>query len=172
MKQNFPGISVVPENDSIYNTFPSFSTTALSTAWMPLEGLAEQWGQFGAEATSAPALHATGMVFSALARETEAQERHMEAWHTSREPGVTDLEHTLEELTQARQHWTDALRFLEMFILDEQCADAFRDAMHSLVTEAMGQRLRVSTLIREVEQEQLLACHSVAHPSEREEVRR
>ena len=77
---------------------------------MPLDGLIQQWGAFGAEqASTAPALHAVGMVFCALARETTARAYYTAAWHESQEGDLTDLEHTLEELLHARQYWTDAM---------------------------------------------------------------
>jgi hypothetical protein len=50
------------------------STTVLSIAWMPLDGLIQEWGAFGEEqASTALALHAVGMAFCALARETTAR---------------------------------------------------------------------------------------------------
>ena len=55
-------------------TFTADSSTTLSSAWMPLDGLIQEWGAFGAEhAITGPALHAVGMAFCALARETTAR---------------------------------------------------------------------------------------------------
>ncbi len=133
------------------------SDVLLSTAWMPLDGLIQQWGRFGAEAISTPALHAASATLSALAREMQAREHHMAAWHTSREVDLTELENTLKGLNQARDHWTDAITALELLILDKHNDDAVGDAMRTLVVQAMEQRLRVSSLIREVEQEQFAA---------------
>src|SRR5947209_6352030 len=50
---------------------PSLHTT-FSTVWMPLEGLIQQWAQFGTEASTALELHATSTAFAALACEREA----------------------------------------------------------------------------------------------------
>src|SRR5713226_7981562 len=98
--------------DHQYRTLAQYCASlspTLSTAWMPLDGLANQWGQFGAEATTARALQATSRVFAALAQETSARETYLIAWRTSQDVDITDLGHTLDELSQARQHWTDAL---------------------------------------------------------------
>ena len=97
---------------------PYASTVALSTAWMPLDGLIQEWGAFGEDASTAPALHAVGMVFCALARETTARTYYTTAWHTAEDGDLTDLEHTLEELLSARQYWTDAMLSLELLLLD------------------------------------------------------
>ncbi|MBV9688208.1 MAG: hypothetical protein JO202_00700 [Ktedonobacteraceae bacterium] len=70
----------------------------LSTAWMPLDGLAQQWGQFGSEATSVPALSVTGNVFAALAKETEAR-----SWHALATEEPDNLRHALDTLVLARE---------------------------------------------------------------------
>ena len=59
------------------------SDILLSTAWMPLDGLIQQWGRFGAEAISTAALHAASATLSALAREMQAREHHRAAWYTA-----------------------------------------------------------------------------------------
>lgn len=126
-----------------------------ATAWMPLEGLIEQWGIFGAEATTSSALQATSLSFAALARETEALDHRTNAHLSVQEVDGTNFEHCLHELVQAQTQWTNAIHTLELLLIDEQNTDTFRDALSLLVAETMEQRLRVSTLIQEVEQEQL-----------------
>src|SRR5712691_1193168 len=96
----------------------SFIDMGLSTAWIPLDGLAQQWGQFGTEAITNSAFQVTSMVFAALARETLARQRHLETWRASRKGQAIDLEHTLDELIQARQHWTEAIACLEILVRD------------------------------------------------------
>ena len=67
---------------TMLSTHPS--TTVLSTAWMPLDGLIQVWGAFGAEqASTAPALHAVGMAFCALACETTARTSYTAAWQAA-----------------------------------------------------------------------------------------
>ncbi len=134
------------------------SSTVLSTAWMPLDGLIQQWGAFGSEqAITAPALHAVGMAFCALARETTARTYYTAAWHTSQDGDLTELEHALEELLQARQYWTDAMLSLELLLLDPREESAFRDSLRPLVVEVMEQRARIALLIHQTQQEQLAA---------------
>ncbi len=126
----------------------------LDTSWMPLDGIAEQWGRFGTEGTSVPALHATGAVFSALARETEAREYRMTALHSSHDVDLTDLESALEELDRAREHWTDAITVLGLLVGDRQAGESARGEARTLVAQVMEQRLRISSLILAVEKEQ------------------
>jgi hypothetical protein len=134
------------------------STTVPSTAWMPLDGLIQQWGAFGSElAITAPALHAVGMAFCALARETTARTYYTAAWHASQDGDLTDLEHALEELLHARQYWTDAMLSLELLLLDADEEHEFRDSLFHLVLEVMEQRTRVALLIHQTQQEQLAA---------------
>src|SRR5712691_6193588 len=141
------------------SAFPS--TTVLSTAWIPLDGLIQQWGAFGADqAITAPALHAVGMVFCALARETTARSYYTAAWLESQDGDLTDLEHTLEELLSARQYWTDAMLSLELLLLDPHEEQAVGESLHPLLVEVMEQRGRVARLIHQTQQEQLTAYRS------------
>lgn len=135
------------------------SESLYDTAWMPLDGLIQQWGRFGAEAAGVPALHATGAVFSALARETEAREYYITALHTSHKVDLTDLETALDELNQARERWTDAITALELLVSDKHADEAVQNEARVLVAQAMEQRLRVSSLVQEVEREQFAAFH-------------
>jgi len=132
------------------------STTVLSTSWMPLDGLIQQWGAFGAElAVSAPALHAVGMAFCALARETTARTYYTAAWLESQDGDLTDLEHALEELLQARQYWTDAMLSLELLLLESNEESSSQESLRTLVVEVMEQRMQQALLIHQTQQEQL-----------------
>ena len=134
--------------------FPDTPTT-LSTAWMPLDGLAQQWGQFGSEASDETALAATSHVFIALAKETEARGWHALAADTLGNP----LEHTLEDLVAARAQWSEALMCVKRFIGSVGATDA---SLHALALDVLEQRVRLSTLIAEVEREQLAAARTRA----------
>ena len=135
-------------------TFTADSSTTLSSAWMPLDGLIQEWGAFGAEhAITGPALHAVGMVFCALARETTARIYYTAAWHASEDGDLTEL----EELLSARQYWTDAMLSLELLLLDTHEEQAFGESQHPLLVEVLEQRVRVALLIHQTQQEQLAA---------------
>jgi hypothetical protein len=150
-------------------TFSAYpSTIVLSTAWIPLDGLIQQWGAFGAEqASTASALHSVGMAFCALARETTARAYYTAAWQESQEGDLTDLEHTLEELLHARQYWTDAMLSLELLLLDTNEEPTFQGSLRTLLIEVMEQRTRVALLIHQTQQEQLTAYHSVGYDRQR-----
>jgi hypothetical protein len=144
------------------------STSVLSTAWMPLDGLIQQWGAFGAEqAITAPALHAAGMAFCALARETTARSYYTSAWHSSEDGDLTELEHALEELLHARQYWTDAMLSLELLLLDVREEPAFGESLRTLLVEVMEQRARVAMLIHQTQQEQLAVYRSAEYDQQR-----
>jgi hypothetical protein len=146
------------------------SNTVLSTAWMPLDGLIQEWGAFGAEqAITAPTLHAVGMAFCALARETTARRYYTAAWHTAEDEDLTELEHALEELLHARQYWTDAMFSLELLLLDPHEEPAFQDSLHPLLVEVMEQRTRVALLIYQTQQEQLTAYRGAERNQQRGE---
>jgi hypothetical protein len=146
------------------------SNTVLSTAWMPLDGLIQEWGAFGAEhASTSPALHAVGMAFCALARETTARIYYTTAWHASEDGDLTDLEHALEELLHARQYWTDAMLSLELLLLDPHEEPAFGESLHPLLVEVMEQRTRVALLIHQTQQEQLTAYRGAERNQQRGE---
>lgn len=146
-----------------FSVYPS--TTALSSAWMPLDGLIQEWGAFGAEQTiSAPALHAVGMAFCALSRETTARTYYTAAWHASQDGDLTDLEHALEELLSARQYWTDAMLSLELLLLDPH---EELESQGSLLVEVMEQRSRVALLIHQTQQEQLASYRRAEHDQPR-----
>jgi hypothetical protein len=146
------------------------STTVLSTAWIPLDGLIQLWGAFGADqAITAPALHAVGMVFCALARETTARSYYTAAWHASEDGDLTELEHTLEELLYARQYWTDAMLSLELLLLDPHEEQEFGESQHPLLVEVLQQRVRVALLIHQTQQEQLTAYRGAERNQQRGE---
>jgi hypothetical protein len=146
---------------------PYASTIALSTAWMPLDSLIQQWGAFGEDVITAPALHTVGMVFCALARETTARTYYTAAWHTEEDGDLTDLEHALEELLHARQYWTDAMLSLELLLLDPREEPAFGESLRPLLVEVMEQRARVALLIHQTQQEQLKAYQSAGYDRQR-----
>jgi hypothetical protein len=126
------------------------SDLSLSTNWIPLDGLIQQWGRCGTGANNASALHAIGLIFSALAREITDREHYMAAWHSSQKVDMTDLESAIEELCQAREHWADA-----MAALGTRSRDTALNEARRMVAQLMEQRIRVSALIQEIEQEQL-----------------
>jgi hypothetical protein len=136
---------------------PYASTVALSTAWMPLDGLIQQWGTFGEDVITAPALHTVGMAFCALAREITARTYYTAAWHESQDGDLTDLEPALEELSSARQYWTDAMLSLELLLLDPREEQEFGESLRHLLVEVLEQRARVALLVHQTQQEQLTA---------------
>ena len=97
---------------------PPASVPCLSTYWMPLEGVIQQWAAYGAEADRVPLLTATAHAFFALAHETKAL-RHFtfaREQHTgSRFPDHAgywygQTEHALFEATH---HWSRAASALD-----------------------------------------------------------
>lgn len=137
-----------------YSSVPVFAVS-----WQPLEELARQWGQFGAEVGNVAALHATGAAFLALAREVEAREYHIEARRKPHFVDLVDLESALDGLSQAREQWTSTLTVLELLVNDKCVDEIIRRRAQDLVTQAMQQRLHLSVLMQGVEQEQFAVRH-------------
>ena len=145
-------------------TQQNMPSTGFVSAWMPLEGLIEQWGCFGSEATTVPALfYATSQAFAALAQEMKALEQRREAYRSPQGMEATDLESCLVALMQAWQCWTEAIYSLERLVPGERKMDADSHAITSFLTEALEQRLRVSMLIQEIEHEQLTLSREKQH---------
>jgi hypothetical protein len=136
------------------------SPLPMSTAWMPLDALIQEWADFGAQAASAPALSATGMAFLALSWETSAL--HHRTWaHQDRQRGrsrstVRDLGQTMQDLSQAIRHWSQAALWLERQALDEHQPMEDLDVLRLLLHRVLEQQRRVWTLMQEV-REDLLA---------------
>ncbi len=144
------------------------STSVLSSAWMPLDGLIQEWCAFGVEqASTAPALHAVGMAFCALARETTARSYYTAAWHASEDGDLTELEHTLEESLHARQYWTDAMLSLELLLLESNEEQTSQESPRTLLVEVMEQRGRVALLVHQTQQEQLAAYRGAGQQRQR-----
>lgn len=132
---------------------PQITERPLTTAWIPLEGLAEQWGHFSAQAASYPCFQATSTIFSALTHESEAFDCHIEAWHPFRHGDQALLQSTLDHLRQA---WTEAFDALEQVLHHTFDISTFQQPL----LQVAEQRVRLATLIVEVEREHLHAVRS------------
>jgi hypothetical protein len=132
----------------------------VSTAWMPLDALIQTWANFGAQATEAPALTATGMAFLALARETSALHHRTCAYQDQRRglrcSAVRNLGQAMQDLSHAIRHWSQASLWLERLANDERQPVEHLEPMRALLRQALSQQQRIWTLMQEV-QEDLLA---------------
>jgi hypothetical protein len=136
------------------NPFP------VSTAWMPLDALIQTWADFGAQAAAAPALTATGMAFLALSWETNALHRrtwaHQDQQRGLRRTAVHDLGQSMQDLSQAIRHWSQAALWLERLANDERQPVEDLEPVRILLRQVLSQQQRIWTLMQEV-QEDLLA---------------
>jgi len=147
---------------------PSFAD--LSTHWLPLEPLAQQWAAFGHEAISCPAFGAVGMAFTALSWESAALR------HTIRASQVTpqgqqpssedmplpvhlssqDVTRTLEDLTEARQCWRSVVSWLEQLAHHEPLEPTQRDIAQQCLEHATAQVQRLWALMGEVQETRIV----------------
>lgn len=133
---------------------PPVSTPLHSTHWMPLEGVAQEWAAFGAEATgSVPFLIATGDVFLALSWETSALRHHREATQGSPRRAPRALLHCLEGLHEASRHWSRATYWLQREAAATAEGLAAQTRLLSQLASAQQHAHRLACLIREVERE-------------------
>jgi hypothetical protein len=128
----------------------------MSTAWVPLEGLCTQWGTRGQEAHETSILQVVGLAFTALSYERRAHIFYQQA-HL-RETGIAPtpmLDQVLSALLQARECWSDALLVLEQHTSLELDPTQRRQVARLLLAEVRTERLRLTTLLAEVEREQV-----------------
>jgi hypothetical protein len=127
---------------------------------MPLDALVQQWASFGAQASSAPALTTTGTVFLALSWETSALHHRTKAYQAQqrglRRSAVRWLGQTMQDLSHATNHWSQAALWLERLANDERYPADDLEPVRELMRRVLSQQRRVWTLMHEV-QEDLLA---------------
>ena len=133
--------------------------SCLSTLWIPLDAFIQEWASFGAQATSAPALTATGMAFLALAWETSALHHRIRA-SQDRQRGlgrsaVRDLGQTMQDLGHATKHWSQVALWLERQALDERFPAEDLEPVRALMRQVLPQQQRVWTLLQEVREDLL-----------------
>jgi hypothetical protein len=129
--------------------------SSLSTLWMPLDALIQEWADFSAQATSAHALTATGMAFLALSWETSALHHRTRAYQ-DRQRGlgrsaVRDLGQTMQDLSHATKHWSQAALWLERLVNDERFPAEDLELVRELMRQVRSQQQRVWTLMQEVQ---------------------
>ncbi len=151
-------------------SFSHPSQADLSTYWLPLEPLAQQWAAFGREAMTCPAFGAVGMAFTALSWEAAAL-RHticasQAALHSQQPPseGVSppihlssqDIARTLEDLGEARRCWQSAVSWLEQLAHHEPLSPAQRERAQQCLEHATAQVQRLWALMGEVQETRMV----------------
>ena len=139
---------------------PPTAPIALSTAWIPLDALVQEWATFGTQATDAPTLTATGMAFLALSWEMSALHHRTWAYQDQqrglRRSAVRWLGQTMQDLTHATKHWSQVVLWLERLALDEHQQVEDLDAIRSLMQRTLEQQQRVWTLMQQVQEDLLV----------------
>ncbi len=147
-------------------SFSPLSQADLSTYWLPLEPLAQQWAAFGLEAMTCPAFGAVGMSFTALSWEAAALRHTIRASqaapHSQQPPseGVPpplhlssqDIARTLEDLGEARRCWKSAVWWLEQLAHHEPLSPAQRERAQQCLEQATAQVQRLWALLCEVQE--------------------
>jgi hypothetical protein len=144
------------QQGTLFPLHPSAAPIVLSTAWMPLDEDIQEWAAFGAQATEAPALTATGMAFLALSWETSALHHRTCAYQDQRRglrcSAVRNLGQAMQDLSHAIRHWSQAALWLERQALDERQPVDDLEPMRALLRQALSQQQRIWTLMREVQE--------------------
>jgi hypothetical protein len=154
----------------IASSFSHPSQADLSTYWLPLEPLAQQWATLGREAMTCPAFGAVGMAFTALSWEAAALRhtiRASQAAPHSQQPspeGVPlpihlssqDIARTLEDLTEARRCWQSAVSWLEQLAHHESLSPAQRESAQQCLEQAIAQVQRLWALMGEVQETRMV----------------
>lgn len=130
------------------------TSTELSTYWLPLEGVTQQWAAFGAQANCALTLKATAHAFFALSQERRAlrhvdlateQQRRLFAEHAGYWYG--QAEHALFEATH---HWSRAAYELDALSASDFHSQDGLDGVRALSRAARAQQERLWKLTDEV----------------------
>jgi hypothetical protein len=131
----------------------------VSTAWMPLDALIQAWADFGAQAAAAPALTATGMAYLALSWETIALHHrtraHQDRQRDAARAAVRDLGRSMQDLSHAIRHWSQAALWLERQALDERQPLEDLEPVRILLRQVLSQQQRIWTLMQEVREDLL-----------------
>jgi hypothetical protein len=127
---------------------------------MPLDGIAQAWAAFGAEALSPAAFQATSAAFIALAFEASAHRNYASAAVHSHQRGsapwlayTQGIENALVDLDEAAQQWKSVLLWLDTLAQEPR-----RQAEIS-ASLVRAQQQRVFSLILRVQLEYLDAHH-------------
>jgi hypothetical protein len=142
------------------------SPADLSTYWIPLEPLAQQWATFGREAMTCSAFGAVGMAFIALSWEAAALRHTMRASKAAprnQQPSLEgvplpvhlsyqDIIRTLEDLREARQCWLSAVSWLEQLAHHEPLEPAQRNTAQQYLEHATAHVQRLWALLSEVQE--------------------
>lgn len=138
--------------------------SASSCAWMPLEGLAQQWASFAATFFTYPAFTATAAVFSALALETYALQQYEHAGFR-RLTGEESRAHATGEqavhaLQEAAAEWMGVLYWLQRLASHQpyDCEEEDSAPLRQFLTEATAQLQRVEVLSQQVQTACVLSC--------------
>jgi hypothetical protein len=136
------------------------------TEWMPLDGIAQAWAAFGAEATCPAAFQATSIAFLALAFEAGAHQNYASSDGSSHERGsapslayTQGIEHALADLEEASQQWKGVLHWLDTLARETRQQAELPLTPEQLTFLVHAQQQRVFSLILRVQQEYLDAHH-------------
>lgn len=136
---------------------PPPALLSFSTAWMPLEGIAQQWASFAGTFLTYPAFTATAAIFSALALEAEALQQfdHAGFCHFNGDGrlGRAADERAIHALQDASSQWLCALFWLQRLADDRQhpFADEDQTTLPSFFAEATTHLHRLGVLTQQVQ---------------------
>jgi len=131
-----------------------------SMAWMPLEGIVEQWATFGGTYLTYTALMTTSTVFSAFSFEVSALQHYNEACKAqvngAEITARAAFEQLIEDIQQTSSRWISALYWLERFASGSQHTVATLTLIRTLFSQATEQLERLGLLTQQVHQVSVL----------------
>jgi len=148
-------------------SFPDLST--LSTLWMPLHEIRQQWADFGKEALTTSALMATSNAFGGFFWEARALQHHTWAaderergrWHQA----AFWLERAVQDLDCALDQWQQALSWLDLAGNDHRQQDPESlQTIRTLLAQVQWHQSR-----RRLLHQQVLSAYSTAKQRKRQQ---
>jgi hypothetical protein len=145
----------LPQKGEQATSPPSSCLSSMSTLWIPLNEIIEQWAAFSQGAIAVTALLATGAAFHGLAWETKALRHYTwavnERGRQCARRGMHWLERAVQDLDCAIDQWQQALSWLVLAGNDDEQQDPVSlDAIRTLMGQAHEHQLRRGALHRRV----------------------
>jgi hypothetical protein len=145
-----------------YKLSDTFRLMHAASYWLPPDGIAQQWGTFGSESTTASAFLATSMAFSALPCEAGAHQHYTLGWSSHQQGSATvlvsELTQSIEEVTEAIRQWSGAINWLNWLLTHERHEARYGATINTLHTHSTQYTQRLPAMLQAMQQEMLDAC--------------
>ena len=147
-------MTVHQEDQHAVNRHEQEDELSRGMAWIPLEGIIEQWANFGKAYCTYPALMVTSTDFAAFSFETSALQHYHEAckaqWNGAEITARAAFEQMIEDIQLTSTRWISTMYWLERFASGSQHSEATLAEVRILFSQATEQIERLGLLIQQI----------------------